>query len=170
MNGKILMPDVFLFVMMRRPPRSTLFPYTTLFRSITSPLILDEMTPNGTLVKSITVPNSSTTSGDQLVTSFSSKSEEALHLSTDGQYLTFMDYVAPLNTIDASNGNPPAVIDPTNPVPGSYYRAVATVNSLGQFSFTETNAYSGNNGRAAIYVNTGTTNGLPNNFFRSEEH
>ena len=132
---------------------------------ITSPLILDEMTPNGTLVKSITVPNSSTTSGDQLVTSFSSKSEEALHLSTDGQYLTFMDYVAPLNTIDASNGNTPAVIDPTNPVPGSYYRAVATVNSLGQFSFTETNAYSGNNGRAAIYVNTGTTNGLPNNFF-----
>jgi len=52
------------------------------------------------------------------------------------------------------------VIDPTNPVPGSYYRAVATVNSAGQFSFTETNAYSGNNGRAAIYVNTGG-----NNFF-----
>src|SRR3712207_7028972 len=27
----------FLFLMIRRPPRSTLFPYTTLFRSIPSP-------------------------------------------------------------------------------------------------------------------------------------
>jgi hypothetical protein len=132
---------------------------------ITSPLILDEMTPGGTVINSITVPNNSTTTGDQLVTSFSSKSEEALHLSTDGQYLTFIDYVAPLNTIDASNSNTPAAPDATNPVPGANYRAVATVNSLGQFNFTETNAYSGNNGRAAIYVNTGTTNGVPNNFF-----
>lgn len=127
---------------------------------ITSPIYLDEMTPGGTLINSTEVPNSSTTSGDQLVTSFSSKSEEGLHLSTDGTYLTFMDYVAPLNTIDISNANTPAVIDPTNPVPGSYYRAVATVNSAGVFSFTETNAYSGNNGRAALYVNTGG-----NNFF-----
>ena len=132
---------------------------------ITSPLILDEMTPTGTVINSITVPNNSTTTGDQLVTSFSSKSEEALHLSTDGQYLTFMDYVAPLNTIDVSNANTPAVIDPTNPVPGTYYRTVVTVNAQGQFSFTETNAYSGNNGRAAIYVDTGMTNGVPNNFF-----
>src|SRR2546430_8746492 len=28
--------------MIRRPPRSTLFPYTTLFRSVTSPQDLDE--------------------------------------------------------------------------------------------------------------------------------
>ncbi|GGG66973.1 hypothetical protein [Edaphobacter dinghuensis] len=127
---------------------------------ITSPIFLDVMTPTGSLITSMQVPNSSTTSGDQLVTSFSSKSEESLHLSTDGSYLTFMDYVAPLNTIDVSNANTPAVIDPTNPVPGAYYRAVATVNAQGQFSFTETNAYSGNNGRSALYVNT---NG--NNFF-----
>jgi hypothetical protein len=127
---------------------------------ITSPIYLDELAPTGATLFSLEVPNSSTTSGDQLVTSFSSKSEEALHLSTDGTYLTFMDYVAPLNTIDVSNAHTPAVIDPTNPVPGAYYRAVATVNSAGQFSFTETNAYSGNNGRAALYVNTGG-----NNFF-----
>jgi hypothetical protein len=127
---------------------------------ITSPIYIDEMTPSGTILNSTQVPNSSTTTGDQLVTSFSSKSEEALHLSTDGTYLTFMDYVAPLNTIDVSNANTPAVIDPTNPVPGTYNRAVATMNSAGQFSFTETNAYSGNNGRAALYVNTGG-----NNFF-----
>ena len=132
---------------------------------ITSPILLDEMTPSGTIVNSITVPNSSTTSGDQLVTSFSSKSEEALHLSTDGQYLSFIDYVAPLYAIDASNSSTTLAPDPTNPVPSFNYRAVATVNAQGQFSFTETNAYSGNNGRAAIYVNTGTTNGVANNFF-----
>src|ERR1035441_10906065 len=28
----------FFFLMIRRPPRSTLFPYTTLFRSVTAPL------------------------------------------------------------------------------------------------------------------------------------
>jgi len=127
---------------------------------ITSPIYLDQMTPGGAILNTIQVPNSSTTTGDQLVTSFSSKSEEGLHLSTDGTYLTFMDYVAPLNTIDVSNANTPSVVDPTNPVPSANYRAVATVNSAGQFGFTETNAYSGNNGRAAIYVNAGG-----NNFF-----
>jgi hypothetical protein len=127
---------------------------------ITSPIYLDEMSLTGTLINSIQVPNSSTATGDQLVTSFSSKSEEGLHLSTDGNYLTLIDYVAPLNTIDVSNANTLAAVDPTNPVPGSYYRAVATVNAQGQFAFTETNAYSGNNGRAALYVNTGG-----NNFF-----
>src|SRR5438270_12679825 len=31
-------PSVFFFLMIRRPPRSTLFPYTTLFRSPESPV------------------------------------------------------------------------------------------------------------------------------------
>src|SRR2546429_6782196 len=31
---------VFFFLMIRRPPRSTLFPYTTLFRSISAPSIM----------------------------------------------------------------------------------------------------------------------------------
>src|SRR5258708_24986881 len=40
----------FFFLMIRRPPRSTLFPYTTLFRSIF--LIFSEMIPPpGSLVK-----------------------------------------------------------------------------------------------------------------------
>lgn len=129
---------------------------------ITSPLYLDQLTPGGTLVGTLPVPNNTTGSGDGLVTSFSSKSEGGLHLSTDGQTLSFMDYVAPVNAIDVSNSNTPGANDPTNPVPGAYYRAAATVNAQGQFTFTETNAYSGNNGRAAIYVNT---NG--NNFFYS---
>src|SRR2546430_3361959 len=32
------MPHFFFFLMIRRPPRSTLFPYTTLFRSVHEPL------------------------------------------------------------------------------------------------------------------------------------
>jgi hypothetical protein len=105
-------------------------------------------------VNSLEVTNSSqngVSSGkDQLVTSFSSKSELALNLSSDDQYLTFMGYVAPINTIDVSNSNTPGVIDPTNPVGTSYFRAVAQVDENGKFRFTNTNAYSGNNGRAAI--------------------
>src|SRR5271156_3011262 len=85
-----------------------------------------------------------------MVTSFPSKSEIALNLSTDGRVVTFMGYQAPLNAIDVSNSNTPAVVDPTNPVPGSFSRVVGEVDALGHFSFTKTNAYSGNNGRAAI--------------------
>ena len=92
--------------------------------------------------------------GDQLVTSFSSKSELALNLSTDGQYLTFMGYVAPIDDIDVSNSNTNQVVDPTNPVGRSYYRAVAQIDVNGNATFTQTNAYSGNNGRAAILNNS----------------
>src|SRR3989442_3160127 len=38
----------FFFLMIRRPPRSTLFPYTTLFRSPPEPqLVLEEQPPQG---------------------------------------------------------------------------------------------------------------------------
>jgi hypothetical protein len=129
---------------------------------ITSKIFLDQITPFGFLLDSLEVPNSSIhnvhTGSDQLVTSFSSKSEMALNLSTDGKLLTFMGYVAPINTIDVSNSNTPAVIDSTNPVGVNFYRAVATVDRNGKFTFTETNAYSGNNGRAAILNNTNGAN------------
>jgi hypothetical protein len=111
---------------------------------VTSPLYLDEITPSGRLQGVIPVPSS------ELNTSFSSKSEGALNLSSDGKYVTFMDYVAAPDTVDASNANTPGVIDPTNPVPGAYYRAVASLSANGKWNFTETNAYSGNNGRAAV--------------------
>ncbi len=121
---------------------------------ITSAIYLDQITPFGELVNTLEVPNSSmpgiTSTSDQLVTSFSSKSEEALHLSLSGRVLTFMDYVAPVDMIDASNSNTPGVVDPTNPVGEEVYRAVGAVNANGTFHFTETNAYSGNNGRTAI--------------------
>ncbi len=122
---------------------------------ITSRIFLDQVTPSGERVSSLEVPNSlqGQSGEDQLVTSFSSKSELGLHLSTDGRYLTFMGYVAPVNTLDVSNSNTPGAVDPTNPVGQSFYRAVARVDRNGHFRFTETNAYSGNNGRSAILNN-----------------
>jgi hypothetical protein len=120
---------------------------------ITSRIYLDQLTLTGNKISSIEVPNSDQgipSSANHLVTSFSSKSELALNLSTDGKFLTFMGYVAPVNAIDVSNSNTPLVVDPTNPVGVNTYRAVAKVGSDGKFRFTETNAYSGNNGRAAI--------------------
>ena len=129
---------------------------------ITSKIFLDQITPFGFLLNSLEVPNNSQsnvhTGSNQLVTSFSSKSEIALNLSTDGKLLTFMGYVAPVNAIDASNSNTPGVVDPTNPVGINVLRAVAAVDSNGKFTFTETNAYSGNNGRAAILNNTNGAN------------
>jgi hypothetical protein len=118
---------------------------------VTEPIVLDEVNPqNGRLVKAVTVPDNPA-HGDYLTTSFSSKSELAVSQSTDGQYDTFVGYVARPGTIDASNANTPGEIDPTiadsaTPV----YRAVAQVNARGEFGFTETNAFSGDNGRAAI--------------------
>jgi hypothetical protein len=121
---------------------------------ITAKIYLDQITPAGWLINSLEVPNNSqrgvTSGSDQLVTSFSSKSELSLHLSTDGRYVTFMGYVAPINAIDVSASNTPGVVDPTNPVGLYVYRAVAQVDKDGKFHFTETNAYSGDNGRGAV--------------------
>jgi hypothetical protein len=121
---------------------------------ITSKIYLDQLTLTGQKINSIEVPNSDQgipASANHLVTSFSSKSELALNLSTDGKFLTFMGYIAPVNSVDVSNANTPLVIDPTNPDGQTpTYRAVARVGRDGAFRFTATNAYSGNNGRAAV--------------------
>ena len=113
----------------------------------------------GSPVNSLEIPNSSDNgvppTKDQIVTSFSSKSELALNLSTGGQYVTFMGYLAPIDALDVSNSNTPGVVDPTNPVPGAYYRVVAQIDAHGKIRYTETNAYSGNNGRAAILNEAG---------------
>jgi hypothetical protein len=118
---------------------------------VTEPIVLDELNAHsGRLVKAVTVPDDPA-NGDYLTTSFSSKSELQVIQSTDGRYDTFIGYVAAPGTIDASNANTPGEIDPTiadsaTPV----YRAVAQVDAAGHFEFTETNAFSGDNGRAAI--------------------
>ena len=78
----------------------------------------------------------------------------ALNLSTDHNYLTFMGYVSPIDALDISNSNTPGVVDPTNPVGENVFRAVVQVDQTGTLTFTKTNAYSGNNGRAAILNNT----------------
>jgi hypothetical protein len=121
---------------------------------VTTKIVLDQLTRSGHVISSLEVPNSSqhgvTPGKDQMVTSFSSKSELALNLSTDRRFVTFMGYLAPIGTVDVSNSNTPFVVDPTNPVPGQFYRVVAQVDRQGKFLFTKTNAYSGNNGRAAI--------------------
>lgn len=117
---------------------------------ITSPIFLDQITTSGTLVNTLEIPNSSQKgvppTKDQMVTSFSSKSEISLNLSTDGSLLTFMGYLAPVDTLDVSNSNTPTVVDSTNPVGENFYRVVASVDSKGQIRYTLTNAYSGNNG------------------------
>lgn len=126
---------------------------------ITAKIILDQIDQTGGLVSSLEVPNSAqgeiSPTDDQMVTSFSSKSEIALNLSTDQRYVTFMGYLAPIDALDVSNSNTPAVVDPSNPVPGAYFRVTASVDQNGKFRFTKTNAYSGNNGRAAILHRAG---------------
>jgi hypothetical protein len=126
---------------------------------VTSKMYLDQMFPLfDFVINSLEVPNSSergiNNGSDQMVTSFSSKSELALNLSTDHQYLTFSGYVSPIDQLDVSNSNTPGAVDPTNPVGENVYRAEAQVDRYGNFQFTETNAYSGNNGRAVIWNNS----------------
>ncbi len=133
---------------------------------VTSPIFLDNITTDGRLLGTLPIPH------DQIVTSFSSKSELALNRSIDGRSLTFVAYqggvgcggtlVSPTrpNLLDVSASNTPGVCDPTDPVistfdsnpvvPTAYYRAVAEVDGHGRISITDGNAYSGDNGRAAI--------------------
>ena len=114
------------------------------FFGVASPVFLDELTPWGQHVATIPVPT------DQFVTSFSSKSELALNLSPEGRYVSLMGYDAAPGGIDVSNANTPGVIDPGNGDVGPYYRVAAQLDRWGHFTFTLTNAYSGDNGRAAI--------------------
>ncbi|HTW25161.1 MAG TPA: hypothetical protein VMD78_16285 [Candidatus Baltobacteraceae bacterium] len=137
---------------------------------VTSPIFLDNLTTNGWPLGTLPIP------ADQIVTSFSSKSELALNRSADGRSLTFVAYqggpgcggfpVSPTapNLLDVSNANTPGVCDPTNPIissvsetgnPTAYYRAVAEVDAQGHLTITDGNAYSGDNGRAALKAANG---------------
>jgi hypothetical protein len=122
--------------------------------AVSSPIFLDNITTFGLRLGTLTVPTS------QIVTSFSSKSELALNLSTDGKSLTFMGYrggpgfSTGVNLLDISNSNTPGVIDPTNPDVSQYYRSVGEIDAFGRLTVTESNAYSGDNSRAAIKANS----------------
>jgi hypothetical protein len=117
---------------------------------ITSKIFLDHITTTGTRISSQEIPSNPALFKNILVTSFSSKSELALNLSLDHKFITFMGYVSPVSVLDVSNSNTPGVVDPTNPVGTNVYRAVAQIDQFGFLQYTLTNAYSGNNGRAAI--------------------
>ena len=121
---------------------------------VASPIFLDQITTGGSLINTIAIDPT------QIVTSFSSKSELALNLSSDGTALTFLGYTlgpsnttSLANTLDLSNSNTPGIVDVTNPVVPAFYRGVAQLNSLGALTVTTTNAYSGDNGRAAFLSN-----------------
>ena len=115
---------------------------------VTSPIFIDQMTTSGTVVNKTAIDSSIMT------TSFASKSELALNISTDGTAVTFMGYAAPVGTLDVSNSNTAQVVDSTNPVTSSYARAIASIDlASGNLSVTDVNAYSGNNGRAVIDAN-----------------
>jgi hypothetical protein len=115
---------------------------------VTSPIFLDQLTTSGSLVSSLAIDSS------QVTTSFASKSELGLNVSTDGKSVSFMGYAAPINQLDVSNSNTAAVLDPTNPVTSTTARAIANVNlSTGGLQVTDVNAYSGNNGRGAVLAN-----------------
>jgi hypothetical protein len=133
---------------------------------VSSPIFLDNLTTDGWLLGTLPIPS------EQIVTSFSSKSELALNRSIDGKSITFMGYqggpgcggfpVSPTapNLVDVSASSTPGICDPTNSVisslvstpvvPTAYYRAVAEVDGDGHLSITVGNAYSGDNGRAAV--------------------
>ncbi len=116
---------------------------------VTSPIYLGQITPTGTMVGTTDL-----TALTGITTSFSSKSELSLNLSTDGSALTLSGYNAPVGTIDASNANTPGHIDPTNTdTQTPTNRSVVQVDANGSIEVTNTNAYSGNNGRAAILAN-----------------
>jgi hypothetical protein len=125
---------------------------------VTSPIFLEQLTPSGHQVNTLRVPLPNGPGKDGMATSFSSKSELALNLSASGRYVTFMGYLSGSGALDVSNSNTPGVVDPTNPVPGQNFRVVGQVDSAGMFSFTKTNAYSGNNGRAAYLNDSGGSN------------
>ncbi len=153
---------------------------------VSSPIVLWDLSTNGALLGALPVPS------DEIVTSFSSKSELALNRSADGRSLTFMGYrggpgcptltlntatnvltqgtnVGPIsptaaNLLDLSNGNTPGLCDPTNPAvasytgannPTAYYRSIAEVDAQGRISYTDGDAYSGDNSRGAILADNG---------------
>ena len=148
---------------------------------VSSPIVLWNLTTSGALVGELDVPS------NEIVTSFSSKSELALNRAADGKSLTFMGYrggpgcptltlntttniltqgnnVGPIsptapNLIDVSASSTPGLCDPTNaavasyvgaPNPTAYYRSVAEVDAQGNISYTDGDAYSGDNSRAVI--------------------
>ncbi|MBV9811379.1 MAG: PEP-CTERM sorting domain-containing protein [Acetobacteraceae bacterium] len=95
------------------------------------------------------------TANTGVVTSFSSKSEGALNLSPDGHTLSFVDYLQQPNVLDVSNSNTPGIVEPGNYTQNATPRTIVSLDANGQATVLPTNAYPGNNGRAAVAANGG---------------
>lgn len=120
---------------------------------ISSPILINDISTSGTTVGTYNLTAIAASQGVNLVTSFSSKSELAVNLSTDGKALTLNGYNTTSGLLDISNSNTPGLIDSTNPTVGisaPTYRSIAQINLDGSLNNTNTNSYSGNNGRATI--------------------
>lgn len=119
---------------------------------VLAPIYLDSVNPlTGTRDTTFAVPTSLITS------SFSSKSEGSLSLSTDGTQMVFAGYAAPAGAIDRSNSTTPGVgsFSGQTDSAAATYRAAAQVDSVGNVRVTTTNAYAGDNPRAAVQGSNG---------------
>jgi hypothetical protein len=121
--------------------------------AVQTPIDLWDVSLGGQPLGAVHVPT------NEMTTSFSSKSELAINLSTDGQSVSFSGYGAPVGEFDASNSNTPGSFDVTNPdlqgenstgTAGGVYRVAGNLDSSGRWTFTETNSYSGDNERADL--------------------
>jgi len=122
---------------------------------VTSPIYLGQVTSAGQ-----TVSTTDLTALTGITTSFPSKSELALNLSTNRNALTFIGYNSGVGALDVSNSNTPSHIDPTNTdTQTATNRSVVQINLDGSVQVTNTNAYSGNNGRAVILSNNANGSG-----------
>jgi hypothetical protein len=126
---------------------------------VTSAITLQTVTQSGTVVNTLNInPN-------QVATSFSSKSELALNIAPNGQSVSFIGYAgAGVGALDVSNSDAPGIPDSTNPVtsffgsasnPYAFARTITTVSANGTVTYTPTQAYGGNNGRAVILGTNG---------------
>jgi hypothetical protein len=106
---------------------------------VTSPIYLGQITPAGT-----TVSTTDLTALTGITTSFSSKSEMALNLSTNRNAQTFLGYNSVVGALDVSNSNTPNHVDPSNTDTQTLTnRSVVQINGDGTVQVTNTNAYSG---------------------------
>ena len=122
---------------------------------VTSPIFLTQYMLGGTNAAPVVTKQNTIdfTALTGIVTSFASKSEGALNVSPNGQNLTLLDYKTTVNQFDVSNSNSPAVQEPGNYTANATARTIVNLTTNGVTAVLPTNAYNGNNGRAAINVN-----------------
>jgi hypothetical protein len=136
-------------------------PYSQVFQNdvpdgnfgVTAPYTINFYRSNGKTLSakgSFAVPDASFNG------SFSSKSEGAINLSSDGKSLTLLGYNSGVGNIDISNSNTAGSTETGNTDTAPLTdRTVARINRDGSSQFTNTYAYSGNNGRAVILASDG---------------